>query len=271
MRDEAIQLVRDVTEPAQAMNILREFLQALVLRSLHESEAFTKLAFVGGTALRFIHGVPRFSEDLDFSLEQSAGYEPESWMRKVKRDLELAGLDVSINWNAKSTVHKAWLKWEGILREAGLSPHAGQKLAIKMEIDTRPPAGAVCERRVVTRHRLLALNLHNLPSLMAGKTHAIITRSYPKGRDWYDLLWYLGHRPVVEPNPVQLQNALDQTQGIGALSAADWRSLAMDRLRRVDAAQLATDVAPFLEHRNDASVLTTENLGTALRWTTPPA
>jgi predicted nucleotidyltransferase component of viral defense system len=247
------------------MNLLREFLHALVLRSLHESEAFTKLALVGGTALRFVHGMPRFSEALDFSLEQPDGYEPERWMRKVKRDLELAGLDVSITWNAKSTVHKAWLKWEGVLREAGLSPRAGQKLAIKVEIDTRPPTGAICERRVVTRHRLLALNLHNLPSLMAGKVHAIVTRSYPKGRDWYDLLWYLGRRPVVEPNPVQLQNALDQTQGIGGLNAADWRSLALDRLRRIDAAQLAADAAPFLEHRDDGSMLTAENLSTALR------
>ena len=264
MRDEAIQLVQGETDPARAMNALREFLQALTLRSLHESEAFRSLAFVGGTALRFAYGLRRFSEDLDFSLETSAGYEPERWMAKLKRDMALAGLEPSIRWNAGTTVHKAWIKWEGILYEAGLSPHPSQKLSVKLEIDTRPPAGAVCERQIITRHRLLALQLYDLPSLMAGKSHAIITRGYPKGRDWYDLLWYLGHRPAVEPNLVQLQNALDQTQGEGAFDAREWKSLFLERLRQCSADKLAADVSPFLENAEEAAMLTDENLKVVL-------
>ena len=265
MKDEAIELLRDEADPARAMNLLREYLQALVLRSLHESEAFTKLAFVGGTALRFAYGLPRFSEDLDFSLENVARYEPERWLQKVKRDLGLAGLDLGIKWNANTAVHKAWLRWEGILHGAGISPHPGQKLAIKLEIDTRPPAGAVCERRLVTRHRILALNLYNLPSLMAGKCHALITRGYPKGRDWYDLLWYLGRESAVSPNLIQLQHALDQTQGDGAVDAARWKSLILERLQATDATKLAADVAPFLEHSEDAGMLTSENLSAAIQ------
>lgn len=264
MKEEAMELVRDETDPARAMNLLREYLQALVLRSLHESEAFTSLAFVGGTALRFAHGLQRFSEDLDFSLHRAEGYEPECWLKKVKRDLGLAGLALSIKWNDTTAVHKGWLRWEGVLHEAGISPHRGQKLAIKVEIDTKPPEGAVCERRMVTRHRLLALNLYDLPSLMAGKCHALMTRGYPKGRDWYDLLWYLGRRPAVVPNLVQLQHALDQTQGVGTLDASRWRSLVLERLHATDAARLATDVAPFLEFGKDAEMLSAENLATVL-------
>lgn len=265
MRDEAIQLVRGNPDPGKAMNRLREFLQALTLRSLHESEAFSNLAFVGGTALRFAYGLRRFSEDLDFSLEVADGYEPERWLKKLKRDMLLAGLDVGINWNARTTVHKAWLKWEGLLQDAGLSPHPSQKLSIKLEIDTRPPAGATCDRQIVTRHRMLALQLYDLPSLLAGKTHALITREYAKGRDWYDLLWYRGHRPPVEPNLTQLQNALNQTQGIGSADAVEWKALALARLNQVNAEQLSADVAPFLEDAAEAALLTHANLAAALR------
>ena len=91
MKEQALTLVRGVTDPGQALNRLREYLQALVLRSFHESEAFRPLAFVGGTAHRFLYGLPRFSEDLDFSLVSADGYAGKKWMAKVKRDLTLAG------------------------------------------------------------------------------------------------------------------------------------------------------------------------------------
>ena len=61
MKDEALALARAVADPAQKLNVLREYIQAVTLRSLHESEAFVQLAFVGGTALRFVHRLPRFS------------------------------------------------------------------------------------------------------------------------------------------------------------------------------------------------------------------
>jgi hypothetical protein len=264
MKAEAIQLVASEPDPAKAMNLLREYLQAITLRSLHESEAFSQLAFVGGTALRFAHDLARFSEDLDFSLENPQGYDPEQWMRKLKRDIELSGLPLSVKWNDRTTVHKAWLKWPGILNAAGLSPRPEQNLSIKLEIDTRPPPGAACTRQIVTNHRLLALQVYELPSLMAGKVHALMTRSYPKGRDWYDLLWYRGHRPAIEPNLEQLQNALDQTQGKGMHDASAWQQLCIDRVEQLDAAVLAADVAPFLERREEIDLLTTENLKAAL-------
>ncbi len=265
MKAEAIQLATGEPDPAKAMNLLREYLQALTLRSLHESEAFSRLAFVGGTALRFAHALPRFSEDLDFSLERQEGYEPRKWMMKLKRDIELSGLPLSVKWNDLTTFHTAWLKWPGLLNEAGLSPLPGQNLSIKLEIDTRPPSGALCERHIVTRHRLLAIQVYALPSLMAGKIHALITRGYPKGRDWYDLLWYCGHRPAIQPHVLQLQNALDQTQGEGRYDAASWKQLCLDRLTQLDTAALAADVAPFLERADEADLLTFENIRSALK------
>lgn len=253
-------VARDVGDPAQKLNVLREYLQACVLRSLHESEAFLRLAFVGGTALRFLFNLPRFSEDLDFSLHRGEGYEPVKWMTKVKRDLTLAGFDAELRWNDRKTVHTGWLKVGALLKESGLSDMAGQKLSIKLEVDTRPPEGAVSMTTLVNRHRVLSLRHYDLPSLMAGKVHALVTRKYPKGRDWYDLLWYEARRPPVEPNLVLLQNALDQTEGKGALQAGAWRGLARSRLEKLGDTTLREDARPFLEHPADAELLRKENL-----------
>ncbi len=265
MKEEALALVRGVADPGQALNRLREYLQAFVLRSFHESEAFRPLAFVGGTALRFLHGLPRFSEDLDFSLVSAAGYAGKDWMTKVKRDLTLAGFSPEVTWNDRKAVHTGWVRVDGILHAAGLSAMPDQKLAIKLEIDTRPPAGARCERRVVTRQMTFLLQYYDLPSLLAGKLHAAITRKYAKGRDWYDLMWYLSQRPPVVPNLPLLQNALDQTRGAGRHDARAWVRLARERLGRLDLEAVVEDARPFLERPQDASLLTRANFEGLLR------
>ena len=264
MKEEALSLAEAIPDAAGKLNRLREYLQALALRSLHESEAFLHLAFMGGTALRFIAALPRFSEDLDFSLHVAKGYRPERWLRKLRTDLVLAGFNAGITWNDRTTVHKAWIKVPGLLNEAGLAAMPQQNLSIKLEIDTRPPPGAVLIRSMVNRHRLLALQHYDLGSLMAGKIHALLTRGYPKGRDWYDLLWYRGHRPPIEPNLDLLQHALNQSQGEHAPCVKQWKELILDRLAGLDARSLAADVAPFLEHTSDAALLTEQNLRASL-------
>lgn len=265
MKEQALALVRGLTDPGQALNRLREYLQTLVLRSFHESEAFRPLAFVGGTALRFLHGLPRFSEDLDFSVVSAEGCAGREWMAKVKRDLTLAGFEPEVTWNDRKTVHTGWVRVAGILHDAGLSGLPDQKLAIKVEIDTRPPAGARCERRLVTRHVTFLVQHQDLPSLLAGKLHAAITRKYAKGRDWYDLLWYLSQRPPVKPNLLLLQNALDQTRGAGRYDAHDWEALVRARLSAFNLDAIGDDVRPFLERPEDAGLLTRDNLFGLLR------
>ena len=266
MREEALHFARETDDPGAQMNRLREFLQALVLRSLHDSQAFVNLAFVGGTALRFIHNLRRFSEDLDFCLVDKGGYEPENWLRQMKTRLVQSMFDASVRWNDRTTVHKAWIRVPGLLYDLGLSPMRDQNLSIKLEIDTRPPAGAALARSLVDRHRLLALQHYDLPSLMAGKLHALMCRGYPKGRDWYDLLWYRGQQNPVEPNLQLLKNALDQTQGAQAVKASAWqeiltRKISDDTFLR----RLINDVAPFLELPEERNLFTQENLLTALR------
>lgn len=264
MKDNILAIVAKVNEPAEKLNLMREYIQAYILRSLHESEAFVNLSFVGGTALRFVYNLPRFSEDIDFSLENSSGYAPVNWMKKIKRDLSFAGFDVSMSWNDKTNVHKAWIKVKELLKDAGLAAMKQQNLSVKLEIDTRPPRGAVCNRIVVTRHVLFSVQHHDLASLMAGKIHALVTRRYMKGRDWYDLLWYRGHRPQPEPNLKLLQNALDQTQGTNKVKAADWKKYLIEKMKHLDCEKLAADARPFLEQPADASLITLKNFEAVL-------
>ena len=105
MKEAAIAIAREGKNPVEKLNRLREYMQAFVLRSLHEAEAFNTIAFVGGTALRFLYGLPRFSEDLDFCLESKHTYIPKKWLAKLKRDMHFANFEASITWNENTIVH----------------------------------------------------------------------------------------------------------------------------------------------------------------------
>ena len=260
MRERALEIAKASDHPAQRTNVLREYVQASVLRSLHEIQAFQSLSFVGGTALRFLFELQRYSEDLDFSLESPDRYQPKKWLGKLKRDLTFSGFDPDITWNDRKSVHVGWVRIPGLLREAGLSDIPDQKLSIKIEIDTHPPGGAETENRIVNRHFLIAFRHHNLPSLMAGKIHALIARSYSKGRDWYDLVWYCSKSPRVEPNGVLLQAALDQTEGEGTYDASRWFETILAAVDEIDLKVIRDDVSPFLERPQEAELLTRDNL-----------
>ena len=218
--------------------------------SLHESEASRAI-------VRRRNRTRWFSEDLDFSQVSCNGYDPAS------SSGNLAGFDSTVRWIDRRPVQVAWIRTASLLAEA-LSGHPEQKLAIKVEIDTRPPAGATVLRSVVTRHFTFVIRHHDLPSLMAGKLHALLARGYPKGRDWFDLVWYRSRRPPVAPNVQLLQRALDQTRDTQGCRAAAWRSLLQARLADLDTGVLVRDVAPFLERPTDAAFLERVNLQAVL-------
>ena len=120
MKDHLLSLAAAEPESRARLNLVREYLQAHILRSAQEAGAFASLAFQGGTALRFIHGLRRFSEDLDFSLErpgQDRGLE--HLAKAVKRDFELAGYEVEATVRTARTVHAAEVRFPGLLHDAG--------------------------------------------------------------------------------------------------------------------------------------------------------
>lgn len=246
-------------DTAQARGCLvREYLQARALESLQDGGAFLRWAFVGGTALRFLYDLPRFSEDLDFSLVapgEEAGLAPA--LAEVQRALTLEGYSIEVKVSRRRTVASAWIRFPGLLHELGLSPRVSQVLSIRLEVDTNPPLGARLETSVVRRHATLHLCHHDRASLLAGKLHAVLSRSWAKGRDLYDLAWYLADRTWPAPNLALLNAALAQTSWQGpALTATTWRAQVRQRLEALDWEQARRDVRPFLERERDLALVT---------------
>jgi len=255
-------LVAEAPNPLQARNRAGEYLQALILQSLQRSGAMVSLAFLGGTALRFLYNSQRYSEDLDFSLERDTDtYDFHKYLEAIRRDLESQGYAITLKVSDKKTVHNAFVRFPGLPFELGLSPHPDEVLAVKVDVDTHPPDGAVLETTLLRRHVLLNLQHHDRASLLAGKLHALLQRPYLKGRDLYDLIWYLSEPDWPAPNLVLLNNALAQTGWKeGLVSPGTWRRTVQEHLERISWKQAYADVEPFLVSAEDASLLTRENL-----------
>ncbi len=249
-------------DPVAGRHLVREVLQAKVLASLQRAGAMIPLAFHGGTALRFLYAISRFSEDLDFALERAGrGYDFRAYLRAVRGDFEREGYVLDVKANDRKVVHSAFVRFRGLLYELGLSPHRTEVLAIKIEIDTRPPEDAVLETTVVRRHATLQLQHHDRASLLAGKIHAVLQRVYTKGRDLYDLLWYLSDPGWPAPNLAMLRSALAQSGWEGSeLDESSWRDVVEQRVADLDWAKVLGDVRPFVESPADLETLTRENL-----------
>lgn len=262
MKDHLAELVRTSPTPAHGRNVMREYLQARILGALQRAGAMIPLAFHGGTALRFLYASARYSEDLDFALERERSrYDFRRYLNAVKTEFTAEGYVVSFKISDKKTVHSAFVRFPGLLYDLGLSPHSTEMMAVKIEVDTNPPAGAILATSVVRRHVTLHLQHHDRASLLAGKLHAVLQRSYLKGRDLYDLLWYLSDPGWPAPNLVLLNNGLQQTGWSGrALDEDTWRAEVWKRLESVDWQPAVNDVRPFLEPGGDPALLTRENL-----------
>lgn len=250
------------SSPLQGKNLAREYLQARILSLLQRAGAMLPLAFHGGTALRFLYAIPRYSEDLDFALEREPErYDLRAYLRAIEVEFAAEGYEVSIKVNDRKTVHSAFVRFPGLPHQLGLSPQRSEALSVKVEVDTNPPGGAALDTTVVRRHVTLQFQHHDRASLLAGKLHALLQRAYIKGRDLYDLLWYLGDPAWPLPNLTLLNNALRQTGWAGdPPTAENWRSVVRERVNALPWEQVVADVRPFLERDSDLELLTRQNL-----------
>lgn len=262
MKEHLSALVQNAASPPAKINLAREYLQSLILQSLQRSGAMIALAFHGGTALRFLYSLPRYSEGLDFTLENDrAEYNFRVYLQAIQKDLLAQGYDVTLKVNDGKTVHSAFIRFSKILNELALSPHREETLSVKIEVDTHPPAGGALGTSLIRRHVLLHLHHHDKATLLAGKLHAILQRPYTKGRDLYDLMWYLSDRNWPPPNLNLLNNALEQTGWTGAvLTPESWRDVVRAKIEAIPFGEALDDVRPFLESQNDLTLLTRENL-----------
>jgi hypothetical protein len=256
--------IRSLNDQLAARGWMREYLQARILSSLQDSGAMANIAFHGGTCLRF--SIPRSSEDLDFAQERNAApYDFRALINRIERDFSAEAYAVDARVRDEQAVHSAFIRFPGLLHELGLSAQRTEVTAIKVEIDTRPPAGARCATTLIRRHVVLNLFHHDRASLLARKLHAVLQRPYVKGRDLYDLFWYLGDPSWPDPNMEMLSNALAQSGWKGPrMESGNWRSLVASCLAEVDWKAVVADVQPFLERQADLRLLTRENLSRLL-------
>lgn len=194
---------------------LREITQEIALAALGRTDFFAHAAFQGGTCLRIFYGLNRFSEDLDFILnEPDSHFQLLPHMKTLEKELAAYGYTIEITdrSNADAAVKKAFLKDDSLVRILHLN-HAYEtgpprKIRIKFEVDTNPPSGGGTEIKYIDFPFVSSLTAQDTPSLFAGKIHALLCREYAKGRDWYDFLWYAGRKTVI--NYPFLASALKQ-------------------------------------------------------------
>ncbi|MCZ4221832.1 nucleotidyl transferase AbiEii/AbiGii toxin family protein [Pedobacter rhodius] len=216
------------TNRDEAKDALREIMQEIALAGLNRAGFFEKAAFYGGTALRIFYGLDRFSEDLDFSLLAiNPDFSLEKYQEAIVHEFEALGMHVSISEKQKtikSNINSAFLKSETIWKELvleGIIPESGLKevanIKIKLEVDTKPPLGFSTEEKLLIKPFSFYVKCLTLPNLFAGKMHALLFRKWGtnvKGRDWYDMEWY-----IKKGYPLNLNHFL-----LRAIDSGDWKS-----------------------------------------------
>ena len=244
-------------------NVLSEIIQHYVLASLSRARLFTRAAFHGGTCMRILYGMNRFSEYLDFALTApDPKFDWKPYLRKILDDGAAEGItfEVQDRNRAETAVRKAFLKTDSIGQVLNLrlpyGRHAAHKIRIKLEVDTNPPAGACYETRYMAFPMTAAVTTMDLGSSFGSKTHALLCREYTKGRDWYDFLWYSSRK--ITPNLDLLAHALDQQgpwSGQGTIVTPAWLIAAMrKRIGEIDWPAARRDVARFITAREQTGL-----------------
>lgn len=186
----------------QLLNRMREYLQILVLKSIYHSKWGRALSFLGGTCLRICYDLKRFSEDLDFTLDRKeAGYSFGALVKTVQRDFEREGYKVEWTPVKEDIVQKVFFKFDGLLYPLGLSTRKNEKFRIKLEVDNNPIPVEDNQREsffVAKMNEVFPILKHRLETLFAGKILALLSRVYTKGRDYYDLIWYLTQKTPID-------------------------------------------------------------------------
>ncbi len=266
MKDRALEIANSANTDLEKRNQLREYLQHVILRELFDLDILEKLIFHGGTALRLIHGLERFSEDLDFHVVTTdSDLEMERWTQELNQALTYQGYQSECTSPGAGNVQTSNVKVAGLLYEAGVSSRAEEKLRIKLEVDTNPPNGFGVRTSRIDHFFPYVVHHHDRPSFLAGKLHALFQREWTKGRDYYDLMFYLTRWRDTEPNLLYLNNALKQTGYKGPeIVENNWRHHTARRVESADWNAIRADLEPFVMRRSDLKAFRREFLLEAL-------
>ncbi len=247
---------------SQQKNALQEIIQEIALLGLFRSDFFSKAAFYGGSALRIFHGLDRFSEDLDFSLmEPDKAFDLLKYSHYVKNELEAYGFDIVLEVKDKTketSIKSAFIKAGTAVNLLQIRPvitvaggvHRDELLKIKLEVDTDPPEDAEYEVKYQLNPVPYSVRLFTLPTIFAGKIHALLYRNWKnrvKGRDFYDYVWFLSRN--IKPDLKHLTRRMQQSgnwQGDGVITQEILLALLIERFSTTDFEQAKRDVKQFL-------------------------
>jgi len=241
-------------------DILREILQQSALLGLARQQFFEHAAFYGGTALRILYGLDRFSEDLDFSLlKPDAHFNFQPFLHGLQTEMESFGFHVEVEAKRKeSPILSAFVKGDTLkllltIEEEHFDRkgiHPDEKIAIKIEIDIDPPMGFEVETKLVLHPVPFYVLTYQPPDLFAGKMHATLCRSWKgrvKGRDWYDLIWY-----IQKGIPLHLSHLAERLKQSGNLPVDEvlnhkkLEERLAEKILKLDWEQAKNDIRPFL-------------------------
>lgn len=231
-------------------NAVHEVMQVIALAGLARGGFFEKAAFYGGTCLHLLHGLPRFSEDMDFSLlAPDPTFCFEDYFPAVKEEFRLAGKEVEIKMKHKgqpSAIESAFLKESSDVFDIGFTTE--KRLKVKIEVDIDPPPKFMTELVPFQSPRSFLVRAYDLPGLYAGKVSAALFRQWKrrvKGRDWYDLAWY-----VKEQVPLDLTHLIERGKESSPetdLSTPEAVIAAFDaRIDSIDFDNAREDVLPYI-------------------------
>ncbi|MDO8444108.1 MAG: nucleotidyl transferase AbiEii/AbiGii toxin family protein [bacterium] len=227
--------------PMLDRNVLHEFLQSEILHSLSTSKYAKTVSFLGGTALRFAYNIKRFSEDLDFDLVEKKGFKLENLADDLGKNLEKKGYMVETKSKTTENIHIIYLKFSGVLAEFGIKLAKNEKEVIKFEIDFDPPKYIEAETVLIDSfEKRFPLFVNKLDTLYAQKLLAFFFRPYQKGRDFYDLIWFISQKNL-EPNYKILQE-----KNIPVSNKKELIAAIQKRLTKLNLVEAANDVKRFL-------------------------
>lgn len=247
---------------------LREIMQQVALAGLHRGRFFEKASFYGGTALRIFYGLNRFSEDLDFSLlKEDPEFSLDTYLKYIEEEFIALGLKVSVRTKVKSVesnIESAFLKsetiWSELLLEYSL-PQIGlthsPSIKIKIEVDTRPPMGFETEEKLLLKPYSFYVKCFKKEDLFAGKMHALLFRKWKnnvKGRDWYDLEWYIQKGISLNLNHFLLRAKDSGDWQYDTITEGEFRELMNHRIEEVDIEKAKADVIRFIANPNQLDI-----------------
>ena len=230
-------------------NAEQEVCQKITLAGLHRGGFFDHAAFYGGTCLRLFHGLPRFSEDMDFSLtEKRDDIHLENYFDAIREEFHLAGFDVSITKKEKKAfgkVESAFLKEN--TETYDIKFQTKKTVKVKIELDTDPPLLFNTQQKLLSQPYSFMVRCFTLPDLFAGKMHALVYRTWQrriKGRDWYDFEWYV--RYGVPLNFEHLQERVREFSG-NVISLEEFMTQLRNRISETNIDNVKQDVIPYVD------------------------